>query len=329
MDTSTINLLVSIGALLLGLVTWIVYQRTTKGAREEKADRAERETKATLTRLLAQGDTAIDISVVEALMNSKYRERGLDVAPINRLPNILEDLIVEFAENVFIPYETSQNLIKKTMFLKEKLEGRKLNLEEATKDWRRFAIPVIVFRIIYMTAMVLAFGLFVVILALAFVKGAAENLSMYLIALLVLTIAIIFTESKRLREERSESARLLHSVLEDNAIKTLRDSIPSADIERNARIEVDGQIAQVDFFVQSNGEKLPVEVKHGAVSSQTIEQIADVMGKVGSNKGLLITASKLRQEVKQLARRKSVIVIDDVASEADIVEGLRNTKLFD
>jgi len=64
------------------------------------------------------------------------------------------------------------------------------------------------------------------------------------------------------------------------------------------------------------------------VSSHTIEQIAEVMKKMGSKKGLLITASKLKEEIKELACQKSVIVIEGVTSEQDIISGLRSTKIF-
>ncbi len=328
MNISNINLLISIGSLSVGLLSWFFYNRKTKGARAEKERTADKEVKAALTRLLAQGDTELEISIVDALVNSKYRECGLDVVPIDKLPNILEDLVAEFAENILIPYEVSQDLIKKTMLLRKKLEGRKLNLEKAAKNWQRLSIPAIVLRVIYIAAIALVFGLLVVIFALVFVNGAAENLSVYLIALLILTLTLIFTEAKTLWEKRGKSARHLHGVLEDSVIKALRDSMPNADIERNARIETDGQIAQVDLVIQSNGEKLPVEVKHGAVSYRTIEQIAEVMRKMGSNKGLLITASKLREQIREFARQKSVIIIDGVTSETDIVDGLKNTKLF-
>jgi len=328
MDTSTINLLISIGSLLVGLLSWYFYNRKTKGVREEKERAADKEVKAALTRLLAQGNMELEISVVDAIISSKYRGLGLDVAPTDKLPTILEDLIAEFAEHTLIPFEVSQDLIKKTMLIKGKLEDRKLNLEEATKNWRRVSIPAIVLRVIYTAAVAFVSGLFVVIFALAFVSGAAENFSMYLIALLILTLALIFTESKTLWEKRSKSGRHLHSVLEDNATNILRGSIPNGDIERNARIETDAQIAQVDLVVHSNGDKLPVEIKYGAVSSHTIEQIAEVMKKMGSKKGLLITASKLKEEIKELARQKSVIVIEGVTSEQDIISGLRSTKIF-
>ena len=93
MDTNTINLLVSVGALVLGLITWFIYQRRTKGAREEKEERAYKETRASLTKLLTQGDGDVETSVVDTIINSKYRECGLDVAPIDIVSEILEDMV--------------------------------------------------------------------------------------------------------------------------------------------------------------------------------------------------------------------------------------------
>ena len=139
MDTSTINLLISIGSLLVGLLSWYFYNRKTKGVREEKERTADKEVKTALTRLMAQGNMELEISIVDAIVNSKYREYGLDFAPISKLPNILDDLVAEFAEHALIPLKVSQDLIKKAMLLKKKLEGRKLDLEEATKNWRRLS----------------------------------------------------------------------------------------------------------------------------------------------------------------------------------------------
>ena len=328
MDTSTINLLVSIGALLVGIVTWFIYQRRTKRVREEKEARADREIQDTLTRLLTQGSGNLDISVLEALMNSKYRALGLDMLPIDKMRIILENLIAEFTGNIFIPYEIGQDLIKRVLLLKDKFEGRKSNLEEVVGNWRRLSIPKIIFRVVSLTVIALASGLFVVILALLFVTGAAETMVTYYIAILLATLMIIYTESKTLQEKRSKSGRQLHNVLENNIIKIFRDSEPSASVERNVRIEADGQIAQVDLVMKSNGEKLPIEIRQGNVSIHTIDQIVEVMNKMDSNKGLLITTSKVRTEIREIARQKSVIVIDDVASETDIVDGLKNTKLF-
>lgn len=329
MDTSTINLLISVGALILGLVTWFIYQRKTKGAREEKEERAYKETRASLIKLLAQGEGEVETSVVDAIIKNKYKTCGLDVAPIDIVSKILDDVVVEFTDSIFIPPKRSKDLIKKTMLLKERLEGRKLDLKEALKDWRSVSIPAIILRLSAMASAILFFGLLVVTVSLVFVSGAAENALMYLIAILVLTLIAVFSDFKASLDRREKSAQYLHSVLEDNAIKTLKEILPNADIERNARIEQQGQLAEVDLVIEEDGQKLPVEIKHGSIKTHTIDQIADVMQKIGSNKGLMITTSRLGDEVKNLSRQRSIIVIDEVTSQRDIINGLKNTKLFD
>jgi hypothetical protein len=85
MDTNTLNLIVSIGSLLVGLASWYFYNRKTKGVKEEKERTADKEVKTALTRLLAQGNGEIEISIIDALVNSTYREHGLDVPPIDKL----------------------------------------------------------------------------------------------------------------------------------------------------------------------------------------------------------------------------------------------------
>jgi uncharacterized membrane protein YiaA len=329
MDTSTINLLISVGALIFGLVTWFIYQRKTRGAREEKEERAYKETRASLIKLLAQGDEEIEASVVDAIINSKYKACGLDVAPIGIVSKILDDVVAEFTDSIFIPPERSKYLIKKSMLLKERLEGRKLDLEEALKNWRSVSIPAIILRSSFIASAILFFGLLVVIISLVYVSGAAENSIMYLIAILVLTLIASFSDFKASWDKRRTSAQSLYSVLEDNAIKALKEILPNADIERNARIEQEGQLAQVDLVIEENGQKLPVEIKHGFIKMHTIDQIADVMQKIGSNKGLIITTSRLGDEVKNLSRQRSIITIDDVTSQRDIINRLKNTKLFD
>jgi len=329
MDTSTINLLISIGALILGLVTWFIYQRKTKGAREEKEERAYKETRTSLIKLIAQRDGEVETSVVDTIIKSKYRACGLDVAPIDIVSKILDDVVVEFTDSIFIPPERSKDLIKKTMLLKERLKSRKLDLEEALKNWRSVSIPAIIFRLSAMVAALLFFGLLIVTLSLIFVSGAEKSSLMYLVAILVLTLIALISDSKASLDKRKRSAQYLHSVLEDNVIKVLKEILPNAVIKRNARIEQQGQLAEVDLVIEENGQKLPVEVKHGSIKTNTINQIADVIQKIGSNKGLMITTSRLGDEVKNLSRRRSIIVIDEVKSQRDIINGLKNTKLFD
>jgi len=329
MDTNTLNLLISAGALIFGLVTWAIYQRKTKGAREEKEERAYKGTRASLIKLLAQGDGEIETSVVDAIINSKYKECGLDVAPIDIVSKILDDVVVEFTDSIFIPPERSKDLIKKTMLLKERLEGRKLDLKEASKNWQSVSILLIVLRLIYIALFGFAFGLFVVLLSVKYVSGATENFVMYLLASLLLTLILVFSDFKASWNKRKESGQYLHSVLEDNAIKALKEILPDADIERNARIEQECQLARVDLVIEENGQKLPVEIKHGFIKMHTIDQIADVMQKIGSNKGLLITTSRLGDKVKNLSRQRSIVTIDNVTSQRDIINGLKNTKLFD
>lgn len=329
MDINTINLLVSIGALIAGLVTWFIHQRRTTGAREEKEKRAYKETKASLIKLIAQGDGEVETSIVDAITNSRYREYGLGVAPIDIVSKILDDVVVEFTDSIFISPERSRDLIKKTTLLKERLQGRESDLEEALKNWRSVSIPAIIFRLIAILSFALVFGSLVAILSLVYVSGAAQNFIMYLISILVLALAVGFSDFKASWDRRRRSAQSLCSALEDNAIKALKEILPNANIERNARMEQEGQLAQVDLVMEEKGQKLPVEIKHGFIKMHTIDQIADVMQKIGSNKGLIITTSRLGDEVRNLSRQRSIIAIDDVTSQRDIINGLKNTKLFD
>ena len=329
MDTSTINILISIGTLIVGLITWYLYQRRTKGVREEKEERAYKETRASLIKLLAQGEGEVETSVVDAIVNSKYRQYGVDIAPIEIVSEILEDVVVEFTDSIFIPPGTSKDLIKKTMLLKERLERRKLDLEEALKTWRSVSITLIISRSLFMASCVLGIGLLAVVLSLVYIRGAAESYIMYLIVIIVLTLAVGLSDFKASWDKRKKSAQYLYNVLEDNAIKALKEILPNADIERNARIEQQGQLAQVDLVIEENRQKLPVEIKHGSIKMHTIDQIADVMQKIGSNKGLIITTSRLGDKVKNLSLQRNIIAIDDVTSQRDIINGLKYTKLFD
>ena len=324
-----VNLAITGVALSVTAVTSYLMHKRLAGARSERVRNARREVVSILTGEFVNSDSEIQTSVVEALLSNKYRDCKVESSTVTELPLIIDDLIAGFTENIFITHKEQQKLVKRALALKQKFESRKSNLEEAIDNWRQSSIPLIAYRLALVLGAGICSGLIVIFLGSIFAPTIMNNLVQLLGILGFATVIFSFAEYNTLKSRRERNSRYLQKALEDTVAKALRTSVRKAVLEQHARVDANGHLAEADLILSVNENKVPVEIKYSSIRQQTIEQIANTMEMMNSKNGLLITTSAVGKRIKELARQKGIIVLENVTSEADIVKGLENTKLFE
>lgn len=311
-------------------ISYLFYRMPfTAGIKSRNIKNARKEVVTVLSVEMAKNKGGLELSIAKAIINSTYGEYKVDSIPPTEIQALFEDLITNFTKNPFVSPSRKNELNNKALVLKEGFEKRETDLSKAINNWKQVSI----FKISMQVVMILAVGIFTglgVFMISAVVDPVIWDNFIVTLRLIGIAAALFgFLQYRKAKAKRDESSHNLYMVLEEKVIKALGRHMPDAVLEKNVKVADTGHLIEVDLIMSTNGAKIPVEIKHRLVRTQTIEKLANVMKTIGSRKGLLVTSSSVGNTIRELARQKGIIVLDIVASEDEIINRLKHTKLFD
>ncbi len=324
---------IGIVGIIATILTSLLRSRKAAKSRKKRIESARGEVVRALYDELAKNNKELQSPMVRALLENKYRDLGIVSPADNELPYIVADLITALAVNPFITPERRECLIERVTTLKGRFQKRPSVLMEAVSEWEKVSIRRVTASIVSLTAWAMISGIVIILLAtfltVQFLHLQPVNLLESLWLVLITTIIIALLQFDVLKRKRDKISINVRKALEDTVLEGLSKSQTNVSLERNVVISSEGRVSHADLVAVSNGKRLPVEIKHGAVNYRTIEQLASNMRQLESKRGLLVTSSGIGERFKEAAAQKGVLILDDVTSEEDIIQGLKKTRLFE
>jgi len=321
--------------VVVALVTFGIVDWRARVAREERTRRAHKDVVTAIAKVLAQGQTCVGLPVIESLLKSKGREYDVSLSIVDELTKIVEDLAARFTENEFIPPRTRQNLVQKAFALRRLGESRRPTLKEAVADLEERARLTAGYsrRNTLLSATVSLLG---AIVTLAIAAGLARAdvvafLPLYAGGVCVaIAAAAVFSLYQASRAQRSKEARALadvNTIFEQMVLDVLDKTMPAAIVQRDVKIEAEKYLVEVDFILNVNGVTLPVKLKRGLVSRQTIAAMGAVMNKLTTERGMIITSRQVSHRTKRLAMPKNITLLEGIGSAEDLTRGLKEANI--
>ena len=317
-----INIPLTVGlGLGVPVITFLITYKKTVGVRKERERTAYREIISIMAKLVAHEQINPNLDVISGLFRSKAREYNVNIE-ISSLPAIFEDVMTKFVENEFISQDVKKNLIDKTLSLqKEILEAKEakeaaIRVEEATTADLSSTV----------SAMLTVIGIVIGIIAATITILPTQMVSIAAFAIIATITTVFVTLFSYLKqtEERAKKERVSASygspIFEKMVFSALEKILPKENIEREAVLS-GGQ--RVDFLLQIDNERIPIEVKYRTVQQNAIEQMLDYMRTLEAKRAILITNSSLTPKIKKFAEENNISLIDNVQSEEDIVNSLK------
>lgn len=321
--------------IVVALVTFGIVDWRTMTARGERTRRAHKDVVTAIAKVLAQGQTRVDLPVIESLLKTKAREYDVDLSIADELPKIVEDLAAGFTESEFIPPRTRQNLLQKAFALQRLGENRRPTLKEAVADLEECSRLAASHRrrntLLSATVSLLAAIVTLAIIAAFIGADVVELLPVYAGGICAaIAAAVVFSLYQASRATRSREARTLadvHRIFEEMVLDVLGKTMPEAIMQRNVRIETERYLVEVDFIINVNGITLPVKLKHGLVSPQTIAAMAAVMNKLATERGMIITSRQIGARTRKMAMAKNITLLEGIRSAEDLTRGLKDADI--
>jgi len=329
------NLIATIGAGVVAVLVSFLLNRYyflksfRIGSANERTGNARKEVVRLLSNSVNNDDKVqIEFPLIESWIKSKYRENKVDYSPATELPIIIDDLITTISDDLFIPPPKRAALQENALTLKRMIEKRESNLEDELEEWRESSIPRIMFKSFAIAYWTFVAGFLAILgsmlILIQFKLPISTNFTELLSLITLFGIIMGFIRYRALKAKRDKSSMNLRRILEDKSADAIRKSVPRVELERNL-LSPNGNLIKVDLVITSNGDKIPVEIKHDQVRETTIEKITKAMNELNSNRGILITSSKVSKQMMERASSKNVIVVENVTSEEDIIRALENT----
>ena len=327
MDTNILtNVIIGVIGVVVSLVTFYLTYRLTIGARKERGKNAYREIISIMTRFLSQTKINPTLDVIQGLTRSKAREHNVNMVSIPSLPAIFEDLITKFIENEFISPDTKNNIISRVKLLQNELETKEARERMIVETPE---VPKIL-TILILAAVTIAPMSFALLLMVqtGFIYYIARNMYIIMIAVVFLVVAGSFyiKASREKEEKEAESTAYISPIFENLIFSALKRHLPEGNIEKGVVLK---KGRQVDFVLQINDEKIPMAVKFRDVKLGTVQQISDYKKQLGAKKAILITNSSVAKIVRKSADAKNIIIIDDINSEEDIINRLKQINIIE
>jgi hypothetical protein len=321
--------------IVVALVTFGIVDWRTRTARGERTRRAHEDVVTVIAKVLAQGQARVDLPVIESLLKSKAREYDVNLSIADELPKIVEDLAARFTESEFIPPRTRQNLLQKAFALQRLGESRRPTLKEAVADLEessRLAASQLRRNMLLSATVSLLTAIVTLAIIAAFIGADVVGLLPVYAGGICAAIAaaVVFSLYQASRATRSKEARTLadvHRVFEEMVLDVLGKTMPEAIMQRNVKIETERYLVEVDFIINVNGITLPVKLKHGLVSSQTIAAMAAVMNKLATERGMIITSRQIGARTKKMAMPKNITLLEGIMSAEDLTRGLKDADI--
>lgn len=321
MDTNI--LLTVVLGLGIPITTFLITYKKTVGVRREKERTAYREIVSIVAKLVAHEQINPNLDIINGLIRSKAREYNVNI-DISSLPAIFEDVMTKFVENEFISQDTKKNLIDKVLSSqKEVLEAKEakeaaFGVEEATTtDLGTVAV--------ILGTMVVAVTISVIVATRTALPTVSIAPFTIIAALTAIFITLFFYRglTEETKEKEVESTRYGRPIFEKMVFSALEDVLPK-DIEGEVALSGD---QRVDFLLQIHGERIPIEIKYRTVQSNTIKQMLVYMKELGAKRAILITNSSTTPRIRKFAEENKISLIDNVRSEEDIVNILKEMNI--
>lgn len=321
--------------IVVALVTFAIVDLRTKIARAERARHAHKDVVTAIAKLLAQGQTRVDLPVIESVLKTKGREYNVNLSIADELPRIAEDTVARFAESEFIPPKTRQSLLKKAFALQGLGESRRPTLKEAVADLEEFSrlaasysrrnlllsVTVSLLAAIVTLAIVAAFiGVDVIGLLPVYAGGICAAIA----------AAVVFSLYQTSRETRTKQVKALgdvHRIFAEMVLDVLGKTMPEATVQRNVRIETEKYLVELDFIMSDHGITLPIKLKHGPVTPQTVAAMAAVVNKLAAERGMIITSMQRSDQTKKMAVPWNITILQGVMSAEDLTRALKDADL--
>lgn len=312
-----ISILLTIGlGLGVPLITFLITYKKTVGVRRERERTAYKEIISIMAKLVAHEQINPNLDVISGLIRSKAREYNVNI-DISSLPIIFEDVMTKFVENEFISQDVKKNLIDKVLSLqKETLEAKETK-EAAVRMQEPSMADIYRILLSTITAILAAIGVILTIGITMPTEIMIEGISVIAVITVVITTLFFYLRTTEERKEKeTESERYGGQIFEKMVFSALEKILPKENIEREASLS-GGQ--RVDFLLQIDNEKIPIEVKYRTVQRISIERMLDYMRTLEAKKAILITNSSVSQKIKKFAEENNISLVDNVYSEEDIV----------
>jgi len=316
-----INILLTIGlGLGVPIITFLITYKKTVGARRERERTAYREIISIMVKLVAHEQINPNLDVISGLIRSKAREYNVNI-DIPSLPTIFEDVMTKFVENEFISQDVKKNLIDKVLSLQEEVLEAKEVKEAAYRVGEATTAELLSTVTAILTTIV---GAITVIAVTKAIQPKIVLIAPFIIIATITTVLVTLFFYLELTEEsakkETESARYGGPIFEKMVSSALEKILPKENIEWEVTLS-GGQ--RVDFLLQIDNEKIPLEVKYRIVQPNSIKQMLDYMRTLEAKRAILITNSSVTPKIKKSAEENNISIIDNVQSEEDIVNRLQ------
>jgi ABC-type multidrug transport system fused ATPase/permease subunit len=316
-----INILLTIGlGLGVPIIIFFITYKKTVGVRRERERTAYREIISIMVKLMTYEQINPNLDVINGVIRSKAREYDVNI-DISSLPAIFEDVMTKFVENEFISQDVKKDLIDKMLSLqKEVLEAKEakeaaVRVEEATTTDLSSTV------VAMLGVIAAVIGIIAVTIT---ILPKLVSITPFAIIATITTFFITLVFYRKQTVERAKKERVSASygspIFEKMVFSALEKILPKENIEREAVLS-GGQ--RVDFLLQIDNERIPIEVKYRTVQQNAIEQMLDYMRTLEAKRAILITNSSLTPKIKKFAEENNISLIDNVQSEEDIVNRLK------
>lgn len=335
MDINIINILLTIA---ISLITFLFTYNKTVGARKERERTAYKEIVSIMAKLIAHEQIKPNLNVILGLIRSKSREYDANL-DISYIPAIFEDINTKFIENEFISQDIKKNLIDKVQLIQKEILDVK-EAKEATLGVKESTVSLKDKYSIIFSTLISIFSLIAAILTIGIISIPSESIfsiNIYevilylresgvvysliggLFAVLTLTLAFYQRMTIEKIETQTKSTKYGAPILEEMVFSALKNVFPNENILESAVLS-NGR--KVDFLLEIDNEKIPIEVKYQAFRPSTIDQVIANMKTLKAKRAIIITNSSAHPKARKYAERDNIIFIDDVKSEAEIIAQL-------
>lgn len=312
--------------VLITVTVFIISYRKTIRARKERVKSANKEIVAIMARSIANPKINIDKKIIQGIIRSKSREYKVSIDDLNDVFIILEDVMTTYIENEFISEKIKNTLIQKVKILLKEKDTSKIetNIESyISRDRTRILMSTFFATIAMVAVMVASFGL---------IKPASVNkvdlpipllVSMtasIAIATLIAFMKLTIERQKKLRDKVMYKGPMLEEIV----LSALEERFNGSNVEREM-LFMDGK--RIDFVVDCNSEKIPVEVKYLLDSKsllRAIKELKEFIKRLEANKGLLIVNTSIPDKEKRVLADDNIFVIENAFSKRNILRQLRN-----
>ena len=328
-------------ALISWLIIWLIsstvkYFSDKKNVHEENNSLKVAHEKATslLKKILSSPDEQhiLKYKIIETLIINEFKECKISSASIiNKLPDIISDLIAELYRNEYISEIERTRIVHRALTMLKSCQV-KADLRESLKRWKEVSIPASILSVIYAVAGGLLAFFVVMAIYLHIITALGQQPGpqfgqVYWFSLLAIVEIAILTVIRSARQRRKASKPLINAI-EAEVLQLIGCTYHPFQIERNKSLLVGNGWIQADLVMDFDGMKLPIAVFSSSIKQTDIERLEHIMKGLYVQKSLMVTSSKASKNMRILAEARNIAVVDNVISEKDISDRISFVKFF-